>query len=227
MSRFAKAFHLTCAIVGTFTCVLWSVIAGALVFYRREMSPRHDPAKFVFLLIPALVVGAGAVMEFSFYKGEREGRSSNEDESLVGSGGFALITTRPRALAAIALTVWMLVAGLRSLSYRLQPYSMIWLFSGLLPHWVVVLATIAFYGAFMWIAGNITSGSLRKEEKVLMFALFAVPLLAPVGVLLPETTSSLRLLQTFLELTALLASISILLSLHKLADDKPREGDNI
>lgn len=226
MSRFAKAFHLTCAIIATFTCVLWSVIVGALVFFG-EISPRPDPTKFVFLLIPALVIGAGAVMEFSFYKDEREGRSSHENESHVGSGGFTLITTRPRALAAIAFTVWMLVPGLRSLSYRRQPYSMNWLFSSLLPHWASVLATIIFYGAFMWIVVNIASGSSRKEEKVLIFTLFSVLLLAPVGVLLPETTSSLRVLQTFLGLAALLASISVLLSLHKLAGEKAREGENI
>lgn len=226
MSRFAKAFHLTCAIIATFTCVLWSGIVVALVFYRREMSPRIDPAKLAFLLIPALIVGAGAFMEFTSYKNEREGRSPQEGESLVGNGGFALITTKPRALAAIAFTVWMLVPGLRSLSYRLQPYAITWLFSGLLPHWAVVLATIAFYGALMWIAVNIASGSSRKEEKVLLLTLFAIPLLAPVGVLLPGTTSSLRVLQLFLELTALLASISILLSLHKFADDKAHDGEN-
>jgi len=172
-------------------------------------------------------------MEFGFYKNEQEGIASYDDESLVASGsdtvstGLVLITTRPRALAAIAFTLWMLIQGLRSL-LSTRPYSPIWLYSGLLPHWAVVLATIVFCGAFVWIAVNIAFGPLRKEEKALMFTLFAVLLLAPVGVLLPKTTSSLRVLQTLLELTALLASISILLSLHKeVADEKFREDENI
>jgi hypothetical protein len=228
MSRFAKAFHLTCAIIASFTCVVWSVIVGLLVFYWRTISPRLDPAKVVFFLIPALVVGAGALMEFSFYNNERKGKASHQDGSLVTSGsdtastGLVLITTRLRALVAIAFTLWMLIQGLRSL-LSMRPYSLIWLYSGLLPHWAVVLATIAFYGALMWIAVNIALAPSRKEEKALMFTLFAVPLLAPVGVLLPKATSLLRFLQAILELTALLASISILLSLHEDREKKPRE----
>jgi hypothetical protein len=211
---------------------LWSVIVGLLVFYWREISPRPDPAKFVFFLMPALVIGAGAAMEFSFYKDEREGKSSHEDESLVGSGsdtasaGFVLIMTRPRALAAIAFTLWTLFQGFRSL-LSMRPYSLIWLYSGLLPRWAVVITTMAFYSALVWIAVNFALASWRKEEKALMFMLVAVPLLAPIGVLLPKATSSLRFLQILLELTALLASISILLSLHKGPEAKPLEEDRV
>jgi len=172
-------------------------------------------------------------MEFGFYKNEQEGIASHDDVSLVASGGdtastgLVLITTRSRALVAIAFTLWMLIQGLRSL-LSMRPYSLIWLYSGLLPQWAVVLATIAFYGAFVWGVVNIAFGPSRKEEKALMFTLFAVPLLAPVGVLLPKTTSSLRVLQTLLELTALLASTSILVSLHReVADENLREEGNI
>jgi hypothetical protein len=53
-------------------------------------------------LLPALVMGAGAMMDFSFYNDERKGHTSDEEGSLVTSGGdtastgFVLITTRPR-----------------------------------------------------------------------------------------------------------------------------------
>jgi hypothetical protein len=114
MSRFAKAFHLTCAIIATFTCVLWSVIVGVLVFYRREMSPHFNPAKFAFLLIPALIIGAGAAMEYSFYKDEREGKSSHEDESLVGSVGRGLLTSRLEILVAMGVTALLLGQALYS-----------------------------------------------------------------------------------------------------------------
>ncbi len=140
--------------------------------------------------------------------------------------GFVLITTRPRALAAIAFTLWTFVQGVRSLSST-RPYSLIWLYSGLLPHWAVLLITIAFYGALVWIAVNIVSAPSRKEEKALMFTVCAVPLLAPLGVLLPRATSLLRFLQALLELAALLASISILLFLQTDREEKPREEEGI
>jgi hypothetical protein len=112
----------------------------------------------------------------------------------------------------------------RSLSST-RPYSLIWLYSGLLPHWAVLLITIAFYGALVWIAVNIVSAPSRKEEKGLMFTVCAVPLLAPLGVLLPRATSLLRFLQALLELTALLASISILMFLQTDREEKPREDE--
>ena len=232
MSRFAKAFHLTCAIIASLTCAVYSVIVGILLFHWRTIDPHPDPAKFFFFLLPALVIGAGAIMEFSFYNDERKGHTSHEEGSPVTSGSdtastdFVLITTRPRALAAIAFTLWTLVQGVRSLSST-RPYSLIWLYSGLLPHWAVLLITIAFYGALVWIAVNIVSAPSRKEEKALMFTVCAVPLLAPLGVLLPRATSLLRFLQALLELTALLASISILLFLQTDREEKPREEEGI
>lgn len=232
MSRFAKAFHLTCAIIASLTCVVWVVIVGIFLVFWPPISPHTVPAKFLFLLLPALLMGAGAMMEFGFYNDERKGHTSHEEGSLVASGGdtattgFVLITTKPRALAAIAFTLWTLVQGVRSLSST-RPYSLIWLFSGLLPHWAVLLITIAVYGALLWIAVNLVSAPSRKEEKALMFTVAAVPLLAPVGVLLPRTTSLLRLLQPLLELTALLASISILLFLLTDRKEKPREEEGI
>jgi hypothetical protein len=230
MSRFAKTFHLMCAIVASFTCVAWWIMVSLLVFYGRTMTPRLDPIKVVLFLIPSLVVGAGALMEFSFYIEERKAKALHENGSLVTSGsdaastGLVMITTRPRALAAIAFTLWIVIQGLRSL-LSMRPYSVIWLYSGLLPHWAVLVTTSAFYGALVWIAVNIALAPSRKEEKALAFTLFAVPLLAPLGVVLPKATSSLRFLQTLLELTALLASVSILLALHKVREEKPCQED--
>ena len=79
----------------------------------------------------------------------------------------------------------------------------------------------------MWIAVNIALAPSRKEEKALMFTVVAVPLLAPLGVLLPRATSLLRFLQPLLELTALLASISILLFLQADREEKPREEEGV
>jgi hypothetical protein len=226
MSRFARAFHLTCAIVASLTCVAYAVVAGILLFHWRTIDPHPDPAKFFFFLLPVLFTGAVAKMEFSFYNDERKGHASHEEGSLVTSGGdtastgFILITTRPRALAAIVFTLWVLVQGVRSLSPT-RPYSLIRLYSGLLPHWAVLLITIALYGALAWIAVNLALAPSRKEEKALMFTVGAVPLLAPLGVLLPRATSSLRFLQALLELTALLASVSILVFLQT---DRRREA---
>lgn len=232
MSRFAKSFHLTCALIASLTCVVYTVIGGIFLFHWRTISTYPDPATFFFFLLPALVIGAGAIMAFSFYNDERKDHTPHEDESFVTSGGdtastgFVLITTRQRALAAIAFTLWTLVQGLRSLSST-RPYSLIWLYSGLLPHWTVLLITIAVYGALVCIAVNIALAPSRREEKALMFTVFAVPLLAPVGVLLPRATSLLRILQTLLELTALLASISMLLFLQTDREEKPSEGEAI
>ena len=102
MSRFAKAFHLTCAIIASLTCVVYTVIVGMLLFHWRTITPHPDPAKFFFFVLPALVLGAGAMMEFSFYNDERNGLTSHEEGSLVASGGdtvstgFVLITTSVR-----------------------------------------------------------------------------------------------------------------------------------
>jgi hypothetical protein len=230
MSRFAKKFHLMCAIIASFTCVVWWVVVGLLLFYWHTITPRLDPAKVILFLIPSLVIGAGALMEFSFYNDERKGKTSPVDGSLVTSAsdmtitGVALITTMPRALAAIVFTLLMLIQGLRSF-LSIRPYSLIWLFSGLLPHWAVVLATIAFYSFLAWTAVNFARAPSNKEEKALLLMIFAILLLAPIGVLLPKATLSLRFLQTLLELVALLASISILLSLHKDREEKPRQED--
>ncbi len=230
MSSFAKNFHLTCAIIASFTCVVWWVGVGLLLFYWRTITPRPDPAKVILFLIPSLVIGAGALMEFSFYNDERKGKTSPEDGSLVTGAsdttitGVALITTTPRALTAIVFTLLMLIQGLRSLS-SIRPYSLIWLFSGLLPHWAVVLATIAFYGFLAWTAVNLALAPSSREEKAMLLMIFAVFLLAPIGVLLPKATLSLRFLQTLLELVALLASISKLLSLHKDRDEKSVQED--
>jgi hypothetical protein len=232
MSRFAKAFHLTCAIIASLTCFVYTVVVGIVLFHWRTIDPHLDPEKFLFFLFPALLMGAGAMMEFSFYNDERKGHASDEERSLVTSGGdtastgFVMITTRQRALAAIAFTLWTLVHGVRSLSST-RPYSLIWLYSGLLPHWAVLLITIAVYGAFVLIAVHLTLAPSRKEERALMFTVVAVPLLAPLGVLIPRATSLLRFLQVLLELTALLASISILLFLQTYRGEKPREEEGI
>jgi hypothetical protein len=226
MSRFAKNFHLTCAIIASFTCIVWLAIFG-LVFYWHAISPRLDPATIVFALVPALFVGAGALMEFSFYNDERTGKASHEDGSLVtsdeGKSGVALITTVPRALAAIVFKLLMLVQGLLSL-LSMRPYSLIWLFAGLFPHWAVVLATVAFYVFLAWTAMNFARAPSNKEEKAVLLMIFAVLLLAPIGVLLPKATLPLRFLETLFELVALLASISLLLSLHK-DHEEPRHED--
>lgn len=118
MSRFAKTFHLTCTIIASLTCAVYAVIVGMLL-YSRTLSPQHDPARFLVFLLPALVICAGAMMEISFYNDERKEYISDENRSPVtrrsdaASTAFVLITTRLRALAAIAFTLWMLVEGLR------------------------------------------------------------------------------------------------------------------
>ena len=230
MSRFAKNFHLTCAIIASFTCVLWWVVAGILLFYRRSIIPRPNPANVILFLIPSLLIGAGALAEFTFYNDERKDKTSPENGSLATSvsdttiAGAALITTIPRALAAIVFTLFMLILGLRSLSPT-RPYSLISLFPGLLPHWAVVLATIALYGFLAWILVAFARVPSKKEEKALLFVIFAVLLMAPIGVLLPKATLSLRFLQMLFDLVALLASISIFLSLHKDREEKAHQAD--
>jgi hypothetical protein len=69
MSRFTRRFHLTCAIVISFTCVLWSVITILAVF-SWHTAPAH-----LRLVLPILVLGGGALMEFWFYNVERKEQS--------------------------------------------------------------------------------------------------------------------------------------------------------
>jgi hypothetical protein len=71
MSGFMRRFHLTCAIVASFTCVLWSAITVLAVF-----SWHTAPARLR-LLIPILVLAGGALMEFWLYNAERKAQSRN------------------------------------------------------------------------------------------------------------------------------------------------------
>jgi hypothetical protein len=69
MSLFAKRFHLTCAIVASFTCALWTVITVLVVFVWRTAS------RDIRFVVPFLVLAAGAVIEFKFYNDERQTKS--------------------------------------------------------------------------------------------------------------------------------------------------------
>ncbi len=69
---------------------------------------------------------------------------------------------------------------------------------------------------------NFARGPLNKDERAMLLMISAILLLAPIGVLLPTTTLPLRFLQTLFELIAFLASISLLLSIHKGRED-PRQ----
>src|SRR5437879_2093568 len=64
MNRFAQRFHLTCAIVAAFACVLYSAIAILAVFVW------HTAPRELFMVAPVLVLAAGAAMEFKFYTDE-------------------------------------------------------------------------------------------------------------------------------------------------------------
>ena len=168
-------------------------------------------------------------MEFKHYSGERKGEnipkaeiaeSSQMRQSDGTNSSPVLVTNRLRAFVAIAFTLWTFTQGLRSLA-SMRPYSPNWLYSELLPKWAVVPINIAFYCLLAWVAVRIAFGSLRKDEKALISTLFAVPALIPLGVLIPKATSFLRFVQTLLELTGLLASISILLSFQQKRKETP------
>jgi hypothetical protein len=66
MNLFAKRFHLICAIVASFTCGLYAAIAVLVVFVWGT-APRD-----IRLGGPVLLLAAGAVMEYKFYKDERQ-----------------------------------------------------------------------------------------------------------------------------------------------------------
>lgn len=217
MGRIAKVFHLICAVVASFTFLALSAAIGVVVvvLYRREMPPSVDPSKALFLFIPLIIVGAGALMEFRFYKEERDGIVVDENSSgpAALTAGLHLVSGKPQAWVAVGLTAWVFLSGLRSL-FPVRPYSLMSPFSGLLPRWGVFASNLVFYCAFAMIAVGVMRAPSRRDEKALLLMFRLVPMLAPIAVLCPQATLALRYVQVSFELTALLAAISLLVFFH-------------
>ncbi len=70
MSRFGQRFHLTCAIVASLTCGLWCVLTALILASHRA------PAR-VGLLLPIVVLGGGAALEFKAYKDECKSKDNS------------------------------------------------------------------------------------------------------------------------------------------------------
>jgi hypothetical protein len=166
-------------------------------------------------------------MEFKFYKDERDGKTDvalhdselqTTSQDQTTNGQLVLVTTRLRALIAVALTLWFLYQRFHTLASA-RPHSFEWLYSGLLPHWAIVPINLAFYGFLIWIGVNFALASLRNDEKVLLVAFWIHGGISPVSALLPGTFVAMWFIRTLLELAAFLASLSILLSFGKKKED--------
>jgi hypothetical protein len=90
-----------------------------------------------------------------------------------------------------------------------------WLFSGVLPAWLVVPINIAFWAAIYFAGIGFVRAELRKEEKGLFVSIVGNLMLIPVAALWTRVGGPIRVVQTILSLTAFLAALAILISLLK------------
>jgi len=209
MSRFAKNFHLTCAIIASLTCIVWLAVVG-LVLYWHPTSPRLDPAKIAFVLVPALVVGLGALMEFSFYNNERKGKAPLEDESLPGSGGQRLLTSRLRILVAMGATGLLLALAIRGIVYGHPKAQWIISPSPMLHGWLLLVANMLFYCYVCWIGFWFIRNTTGRER------VFAVGwclgfFLWPLRILWPQVAVPIRHIDALGLVTAMFAALALLL----------------
>jgi hypothetical protein len=87
--------------------------------------------------------------------------------------------------------------------------------SNALPTWLVVTIDIAIWGGIYLIGIGFARTPFRKDEKALFVSLGGNLMLIPVAALLPRINGLVHVAQTMLTLTALFASLAILLSLRK------------
>jgi len=66
MSTLARRFYLTCSILISLTCVLWSVITILIVFVW------HTAPRDLRFAAPILLLAAAAITAFKFYNDERK-----------------------------------------------------------------------------------------------------------------------------------------------------------
>jgi hypothetical protein len=201
MSRFAKNFHLTCAIVACFTSVVWFAVVG-LVFYWHPISPRLDPARIAFVLVPALIVGLGALMEFSFYNDERKGKASREDGSLAGRSRRRLLTSRLEILVAMGVTALLLAQALYWGSNAPGKVSL----SLSLRGWLEIAANCG----MCWLAYLFIRNTIGRERIFLVGACLGF-FLWPLRILWPQLAMPIRYISAFGLVTAIFVALTLLL----------------
>jgi len=143
----------------------------------------------------------------------------------VRSAPRRIVATRVGAVLALAFTGSMLGSGFHE-EIRAEHSSWKWLFSGLLPAWLVVTINIAFWAAIYFIGIGFARAQLRKDEKALLFSISGKIMLVPVAALFTRINGLIYFAQTMLSLTAFLAALAILLSLMNKRSDLllPRDG---
>ncbi|MGA9812375.1 MAG: hypothetical protein WBQ64_06350 [Terriglobales bacterium] len=125
-----------------------------------------------------------------------------------------IITSQLGALLALILTGSSLGGSLHA-EMTGESFSWTWLFSGVLPAWLVLPINIAFWAAICFTGIGFARAELRKEEKGLLVSMVGYVLLIPVAALFARIGGTIRVVQTMLSLTAFLAALVILLSLLK------------
>jgi hypothetical protein len=176
----------------------------------REPAFSSSCADKLFLtpvVVGSLAYSAGAAI----HRAVQHRRSGATNSTGRVSTTLLLVTTRPRAFVAVAVTGWVLAIDLHSQMTGTLSAGQ-WLFSGNFPTWAVVAINIAVWGLFLQVGVALALGSLRKDEKVLLGAFIWGAMFTPVRALLPGVTSSVHVVQTLLRLGAFLAALSILVS---------------
>src|SRR5690348_9502622 len=100
---------------------------------------------------------------------------------------IVLITSRFRALVAIALTGWLFGSNLHQFA-EARPSTWTWQFTALFPNWAAMAATIALYVYILWLGVVLTLALQRKNEKALIAAFFCHVVVGPLAALLPKFT---------------------------------------
>lgn len=171
----------------------------------------HDKLFLTPLFIGSLSYSAGAAIQRFIH-----GPHPPKEASAVSTEGIPaprrIFTSRLGALLALVLTGSFLGGSLHA-EMTAETFSWTWLFSGVLPAWLVLPINIAFWAAIYFAGIGFARAELRKEEKGLLVSIVGNLMLIPVAALFTRIGGPIRVVQTMLSLTAFLAALAILLSL--------------
>jgi len=121
-----------------------------------------------------------------------------------------LLTTRPRAALAVALTAFVFALTIRDEQYGAHAKPMWLIFGGLLHGWSVIAINLAFYFCLCWSA-FIVAHETKGRERLFMLGWFGF-LLSPIKVLRPQWAVPVMHIETFGAILSLVAAVSLLLN---------------
>jgi hypothetical protein len=88
------------------------------------------------------------------------------------------------------------------------------MYAGIFPTWAVVTINVVFYCGLLCMGVVFIVSSIRKEEKALWVAVYAIGVLTAVRILFPRISGIVQPVTTVLSLTAFFAALAILLSFY-------------